>query len=174
MTLSTRQIADFNHNGFVIVENLLDENDLDPVITEINAHVDRRARQLHDTGQLSNLFKDQPFECGLAALQRDCDLIHTGLDIMEMRGHAAFTFLHNQKLLDGVECLIGSEIFCNPIQHLRGMVPSSVNAPWHQDAGVYWPEGDQSLIVTCWIPLVDVNRAMDVWKSFQAYTIFVT
>lgn len=78
---------------------------------------------------------------------------------MEMRGHATFTFLHNQKLLDGVECLIGLEISCNPIQHLRGVVPSSVNVLWHQDAGVYWLEGDQSLLVTCWIPLVDVNRA---------------
>jgi len=79
-----------------------------------------------------------------------------------------------------VECLVGSDITCNPIQHLRAKPPAAAtgegagfyNVPWHQDSGVIWADADSSNIVTCWIPLVDAtveNGCMEVlpgvWKS---------
>jgi ectoine hydroxylase-related dioxygenase (phytanoyl-CoA dioxygenase family) len=75
-----------------------------------------------------------------------------------------FRFLKNEKLLDIAECLLGSELSCNPIQHLRAKLPPlrhdeqvkfAASVPWHQDAGVTWEESDASEILTFWIPLVD-------------------
>jgi ectoine hydroxylase-related dioxygenase (phytanoyl-CoA dioxygenase family) len=70
-----------------------------------------------------------------------------------------------------VECLVGPEITCNPIQHIRAKPPSEAstsgyyNVPWHQDSAVTWEEADASNIVTCWIALVDAtveNGCMEV------------
>src|SRR5712692_6837735 len=73
--------------------------------------------------------------------------------------------MRNDSLLDAVECLVGPEITCSPIQHIRAKPPAAAsgegvgfyNAPWHQDIGVTWEEADQSEIVTCWLPLVDAT-----------------
>jgi ectoine hydroxylase-related dioxygenase (phytanoyl-CoA dioxygenase family) len=81
--------------------------------------------------------------------------------------------MRNKNLLDAVECLVGPEIICSPIQHIRakppaassGAGPGFYNVPWHQDAGVTWEEADDSDIVTCWLPLVDAtveNGCMEV------------
>src|SRR5262249_46939471 len=101
------------------------------------------------------------------------------LDIMFVRGPATFAFLRNARLLDAVESLIGPEVTCSPIQHIRAKPPAAVsgagtgfyNVPWHQDAGVTWEEADNSDIVTCWIALTDAtveNGCMEVmpgvWK----------
>ena len=61
-------------------------------------------------------------------------------------GRRTFEFLHNDNLMDLVEGLVGPEIICSPIQHLRPKLPSrlvagyhsgaSHVAAWHQDAGV--------------------------------------
>ena len=76
--------------------------------------------------------------------------IGEGMDIMFMRGRAMFAFLRNPNLLDAVESLVGPEINCNPIQHVRAKPPAAAsgtgagfyNVPWHQDAGVTWAEAD--------------------------------
>jgi hypothetical protein len=68
--------------------------------------------------------------------------------------------LHHPRLLDALEAVLGPEISCNPIQHLRAKPPSRLSAgngffdvPWHQDSGVTLPEADRSPIFTCWIPI---------------------
>ena len=92
-----------------------------------------------------------------------------GLDIMNYRGKAVFEFLHNKNLLDVIESLVGSEIICNPIQHLRPTPPiryyedsnpASHIGPLHQDAGVIMPEAEGSDIITCWLPLGDATAEM--------------
>ena len=80
----------------------------------------------------------------------------------QLRGRACFEFLGNDNLLDLIEGLVGPEITCSPIQHVRpklpvGLTPSGSDAhevPWHQDAGVTWEEADPYFILTVWLPLV--------------------
>jgi ectoine hydroxylase-related dioxygenase (phytanoyl-CoA dioxygenase family) len=87
------------------------------------------------------------------------------MDITTVLGPATFAFLRNRHLLAAVERIIGSEITCNPIQHVRAKPPAAstkardafFEVPWHQDAAVMWEEADDSEIVTCWIPLVDAT-----------------
>lgn len=164
MRLSTRQVNAFRDQGVLIAPGIVTEEDFRPVVDEINAFIDRRARELQAQGKLRDLHADAPFDTRIARLYEQCAEIVSGIDIMRMRGRALFEFLHNKNLLDAVECLIGSELTCSPIQHLRPKVPTHMGAgnyemvPWHQDAAVTLEDADASDIVTCWMPMVDATQ----------------
>lgn len=165
MKLTEAQVQAFRHDGIVVVENVVTDADLAPVIHEYEAWIDNRARQLQTEGKLAELHVDEPFARRFASLYAQSPDIAQGMDIMQMRGPAMFAFLRNDNLLDAVECLVGPEILCNPIQHIRAKPPAAVssagvgfyNVPWHQDSGVTWDEADHSDIITCWLALVDAT-----------------
>merc|ERR1712217_445991 len=46
----------------------------------------------------------------------------------------------------------------------QAMVGASSLAPWHQDQGVTREEADESDILTCWIPFVDVDATNGCMK----------
>ena len=166
MKLTGEQIEEFRTNGVLIVKNALHESELDPVIDELEAWVDKRACELHTAGKIQKLYPDAPFETRFGFLYKQCKAVGDGLDISTSRGPAMFEFLHNKNLLDTVESLVGSEITCNPIQHARTKPPTAYDGhtgpsfhvvPWHQDAGVMMPAAEVSNIVTCWLPLGDAT-----------------
>jgi ectoine hydroxylase-related dioxygenase (phytanoyl-CoA dioxygenase family) len=171
--LSDAQVREFRERGFLVAEDILNESDLEPVIEEYSNWIHEKALKLRDEGKITDLHEDVPFARRVALLYAQCPEICSGMDIMEMRGEATFNFLRNKNLLDAVESLIGPEIICSPIQHIRAKPPAAVsgagagfyNVPWHQDAGVTWEEADDSDIITCWMPLVDAtveNGCMEV------------
>lgn len=165
MGLSTAQVAQFERDGLLVVEDRLTAADLDPVIEEYAAYIDRRAQELVAAGQLRQSYATEPFERRLACISQETGVLYPELDIMHRRGPATFAFLHNEKLLDLAESLIGPELLCSPIQHLRPKLPSGLTprgsdphvVHWHQDAGVTWEEADPYFILTMWIPLVDAT-----------------
>jgi len=165
MHLSPAQMTQFHQHGYLVVDNVLTDADLTPVIDEYAAYIDRRAHELHAAGKLSQLYVHEPFERRLACICQETSELYPELDIMHRRGVATFTFLHNLTLLDIAESLIGPEIICSPIQHLRPKLPSGLTprgsdphvVHWHQDAGVTWEEADPYFILTVWIPLVDAT-----------------
>ena len=174
MKLTSEQVAHFRAHGYVVAPGVMTDADLAPVIDEIAAHLDRVAKKLLAEGKIKNLHENAPFDKRFALLYAQSKEIGGGLDIMQQLAPKMFAFLHNQNLLDAVESLIGPELTCNPIQHLRAKPPSVLtgdvpdyfnNTPWHQDSGVTWAEADRSEIMTCWMPLVDAtieNGCMDV------------
>jgi hypothetical protein len=150
----------------MILENVFDDETLLPLIDEINTIIDERANRLCSAGKIADIYAEEPFERRLAKLEEQCPEIGSEFDIMYLRGKEMFRFLQNRKLLDIAECLLGSELSCNPIQHLRmkhppidqgGKKELSVSVPWHQDAGVTSYDSETSEIVTFWIPLVDAT-----------------
>ena len=166
MKLTGEQIEEFRTNGVLIVKNVLYESELDPVIDELGAWVDKRACELHGAGKIEKLYPDAPFETRFGFLYKQYTAAGDGLDISTSRGPAMFEFLHNKNLLDTVESLVGSEITCNPIQHARTKPPTAYDGhtgpsfhvvPWHQDAGVMMPAAEVSNIVTCWLPWGDAT-----------------
>ena len=180
MTLTEGQIEAFREEGVLVAEGVFTDADLAPVIHEYEAWVDRRAQDLHAEGKITDLGTGEPFGRRFGCLYAQSPEIERGMDIMQMRGPATFAFLRHGRLLDAVEGLIGPEITCNPIHHVRAKPPARAsgagagfyNVPWHQDAGVTWEEADASEIVTCWIALVDAtveNGCMEVmpgvWKQ---------
>ena len=80
---------------------------------------------------------------------------------MQERGEATFNFLKNPKILDVAESMTGStEIVCNPIQHIRAVLPhrgESKPTHWHQDAGVCWFDIDPYFTIAIWVPIVDAT-----------------
>jgi ectoine hydroxylase-related dioxygenase (phytanoyl-CoA dioxygenase family) len=180
MGLTEEQVRTFREEGVLVVQNVLMQADLALVIREVSDWIDRRARELAAEGKVTDLCEEAPFERRLALLYAQTSEISQGLDIMFARGPATFAFLHNPHLLDSVESIIGTEITCSPIQHIRAKPPTAssgegagfYNVPWHQDAGVTWEEADNSDIITCWIALTDAtveNGCMEVmpgvWKA---------
>jgi ectoine hydroxylase-related dioxygenase (phytanoyl-CoA dioxygenase family) len=166
MKLSNEQVEQYRRDGYLVVEDVLSDDDLAPVIGAIERHLDARARELYNKGLISNLCEDEPFERRYAGLYRQSKEIGSGLDIMYARQREMFEFLFHPKILDVAASLLGNELTCSPIQHLRAKVPSPLNSgpdyfqnvPWHQDAAVTLPEADPSEIITFWIPLVDATQ----------------
>jgi len=161
MKLSQAEIDQFNSEGYLVACGALHDRDLDPVIAEYEAYIDRRAEELVDQGHIKQTYANEPFERRLIGICQEYGDIYGELDIMHFRGRACFEFLSNPNLIDLVEGLVGPEITCSPIQHVRpklpaGMTPGGRDAhevPWHQDAGVTWEEADPYFILTVWLPL---------------------
>lgn len=179
MKLADEQVRAFREEGVLVAEGVVTDEDLAPLIGEYEQWIDRRARALQAEGKIMDLHEGEPFDRRFASLYAQSRYIGDGMDVMQARGRATFAFLRNPNLLDAVESLVGPEITCNPIQHIRAKPPATLsgegagfyNVPWHQDSGVTWEEADQSDIVTCWLALVDAtveNGCMEVmpgaWK----------
>lgn len=165
MTLTNAQIEQFHAEGFLLLENALSTNDLNPIIQEYSDYIDRRAAELLSEGRISQRFAEESFERRLACICQEDPELYRELDIMHMRGRASFQFLRNPTLLDIVESLVGPEITCSPIQHIRPKLPNGLAprgsdphvVPWHQDAGVAWEEADPYFILTLWLPFTEVT-----------------
>ncbi len=166
MSLNQDQLLQFQENGFLLLEDVLTKQDLDPIIEEYQEYIDRRAHQLLSESKISQLYSHQPFERRLASICSENNEIYSELDIMYLRGKASFYFLKNPKLMRIVSSIIGPEITCSPIQHIRAKLPAGLSpdgsdahvAPWHQDAGVTWSEADPYFILTVWLPLVEATQ----------------
>ncbi|MBO9609301.1 MAG: phytanoyl-CoA dioxygenase family protein [Paenibacillaceae bacterium] len=166
MALTIEQIIDFQTNGYLIAEDVFAEEDLAPVIEELNRAIDERANELYAQGKITDRCEGEPFETRMASLMRQSTEAGRGFDIMYLLGPAMFEFLHNPKLLDVAECLLGRDVSCNPIQHIRLKTPwkgegeqpvGMENVPWHQDAAVTTEDSEASEVITFWIPLVDAT-----------------
>lgn len=168
LKLKQEQLDTFRNDGVVIVDEVLTDDDLQPVIDAVSEFIDRRAKELQDEEKIEALYEDEPFERRYGRIYAQCNEIAGGLDIMQLRDRRVFEFLRNDNLMDVVEDILGTgEILCNPIQHIRAKIPANAagpgpdyfhNVPWHQDAGVTWEEADPTDIVTFWLPLVDATE----------------
>ena len=162
MGLTPSQVEQYHEQGYLKLENVLDpETDLDPVIRAYEGVVDERARKLYAAGKISSLYEGEDFGHRLAKIAAEAPEAAQDLDIYKVRHPDMFAFLCNPKIHDLIESLVGPDILCHPCQHLRATAPTSLASitkvtPWHQDASVLWPEADDHLIVTTWIPLRDV------------------
>jgi ectoine hydroxylase-related dioxygenase (phytanoyl-CoA dioxygenase family) len=181
--LTAEQVAQFEDQGYLVVEGLLDpKTDLDPVIAEYEGVLDRLANELHAVGAIASTYADLPFSDRLVAVYRDSKKVHAqyfdfslpqdGIrhDTPFWTGPAVFATLTNPRILDAIESLIGPEIYSNPVQHVRLKPPEHLTpvdpatgavqlgaTPWHQDNGVIRAEADDSEIITVWFPLTDAT-----------------
>jgi phytanoyl-CoA hydroxylase len=173
--LSEGEKGFFDAHGYVILRGVLTDDDFEDFEDEYGKLIDSKVTALLEAGFISNTHAGLPFSKRLAAVSHDCtdevfqkyiNPFLNDLDCMHARTKAFYNFISNQRVLDVVEGIVGEEILCNPIQHVRCYLPvrngvqMSGNiaslAPWHQDQGVTREEADASEILTCWVPLFDV------------------
>lgn len=129
MRLTPIQTEAYRQDGVLCVEGALSDADLQPVIDELTVVIDAKARALHAEGELAELHEDAPFDTRIGLLYAQCPQITRGLDIMHYRGEGIFRFLGNDNVLDVLESLLGPEITCNPIQHVRSKPPETASSP---------------------------------------------
>ena len=181
MATTTTLLEQFEDQGYIVVPDLLDlERDLRPLTDDYEQALDDMARLWYSEGKLASLYSGLPFNRRFMAMVGesrarwtqflDISLPQNGVspDTPIHLSEAVFNFLRVPAVLDVIEQLIGPEITCNPIQHLRLKPPERLvpveqrqglnsQTTWHQDQGVALPEADNTSIITVWIPITDAT-----------------
>jgi ectoine hydroxylase-related dioxygenase (phytanoyl-CoA dioxygenase family) len=178
--LSREQLRQFDEDGFLVVEDLLDHQAvLAPLVAEYEAVLDRLRQRWIADGELdpnapANNFQERILSAYAADLDyfQPLDISLPGGEIAAdtpfHAGPAAFNLLMATALIDAVEALIGPEITSNPIQHVRIKPPATLldgaenrahitHTDWHQDRGVTLPEADETRMITAWIAITDAT-----------------
>ena len=182
-SMTKEQLDHFNHYGFVAIENVLDPaNVIDPIIDEYAGVLNNLADKLYAESKITSKYEDLEFSDRVTQIYAESGEVHNKyfdftLSVANVThdtpfwvGPAVFNALTAPGLLDAVESLIGSEIYSNPVQHVRIKVPERDAprddegnviygaAPWHQDCGVVNPEADETDLITVWFPLMDTDE----------------
>ena len=167
--LTPQQVQFFHEEGYLIVPDVFDPADLEPLRWKLHEEIGKMARALKAEGKLTNLHARLGFDRRLAAIYRDSpdngNTISRHLEGLRGGGFHApemFDVIAHRKLLAKVGALLGTqEIVASSVYRIRPKLPKlgRGDVPWHQDSGYYASHCDQHLIVTCWIPLVDANVA---------------
>jgi ectoine hydroxylase-related dioxygenase (phytanoyl-CoA dioxygenase family) len=165
--LSVQQVREFDEEGYLILKDVFDPGDLEPLRREIAERLDDTVRQLQAAGRISDTHANEPLERRLTCIWRDgrenADAVMRSLEGIAGGGHTGvemFNLIRHPKLLAVVESLVGAEIVASSVYRIRPKLPGLVRSevPWHQDSGYFDPMCDGSLVLTCWIPLVDANE----------------
>ena len=162
--LDEKQLKQFRELGYVMVPDVFDPDDLQPMRDELTEVIHEGALELLAAGKISSLYEDEPFERRLTRIHAESPAIMQALMGNGGGGHsgrALFAFVTHEKLLARIESLVGPEIVGSSVYRIRAKIPGWDRGavPWHQDSGYFNPFCDDELIVTCWIPLVDTNAA---------------
>lgn len=177
--LTQAQIDRFQHDGYLVLENVVDQQILDAVQLEYAERMDKLYANWHAQGLVDkepgtmsfwekldqcyagNFDWYQPLDISLPHSEITDDTpMHIGPEVFGMATH--------HRILDIVESLIGPEISSNPIQHVRIKPPQRavaksenrahvISTDWHQDQGVTMPEADETQFVTVWLAITDAT-----------------
>ncbi len=168
--LGRRDLEQFRRDGYLVVEGLLDDSDLEPLWSAYETRLDRVARQFAEAGLIADTFAELAFGERYARIARMCPDVYNHLDITlpvvdDMAADApvfahpaVFDLLRHPAILDVAEGILGPEIVSNPTQHLRLKVPGEDDATaWHQDLAGLLDEALDSDILTVWVALTDAT-----------------
>lgn len=168
--LTQDQIACFNRDGYLVVEDVLTDK-LPALKAEYAELLDRLCE---GWGIQGDSFEDKLIKAYRAGhdWHQPMDISLPGdrikADTPFHIGPAVFDFMTAPALLDVVESLIGPELVSNPIQHVRIKPPVTdlrrdeirahiTATDWHQDRAVGLEEADETDMITCWVAVTDAT-----------------
>ena len=180
--LTAEQLERFHEDGYLVVEDVLTEEDLAGIETEYRDIVDRVSADLIVQGKIRPLTGTTFSECYIEAMQQIDDMydlyqhLDISLPLLDELDHShtmnagpeVFRLFTNPRLLDIVESVIGPEIYSNPVQHTRIKPPARhlpgaaldaniAAALWHQDSAVIDSEADGTDMLTVWLAVTDAT-----------------
>ena len=164
--LSRQQIGFFQTEGYLIVADIFDPADLEPLRVELEERIDHKLRSLVADGKLTDTHAADDFDHRLASIYQDNpdngQAVIRFLEGVAGGGHTGremFRIITHPKLVAAVESLVGPEIVGSSIYRVRPKLPKIGRGvvPWHQDSGYFETLCDKHLILTCWVPLVDAT-----------------
>ena len=158
--LNDSQVRQMQEEGYLVIEGLFEDAELQPVIDEISADLDQRCRAAVAAGKLSRTHEEYDFEHRLTHVNAENPDIAKAMWDHKLVLPSFFGLMTNSKLLDVAEQLCGPELIASSVYRLRPKVPSHSwsPVPWHQDSGYFEPYCDLGLILTVWLPLVDATE----------------
>ena len=176
--LSQEQLQQFEQDGFLCIDNVLRERDMQPLRQEYDTLLNEVGARY---GVADAHWLSQSFDARYASLIQRYPSAYEYLDISlpmvsEMAadagvhaGPAVFSLLSNPALLDIAEQFIGPEVYSNPVQHVRLKPPESMldaegrgnsniaRTYWHQDAAVVLEQAEQTPILTVWVAMTEAS-----------------
>lgn len=159
-SLSKAQVDFYEQEGYLVLPDLLNEEEMAGPIGAMTQKVSMIADDLYDEGLIRDKLEQLPFKYRLAALFEhltDQHFLKYGRGWRD-RLPGYYELLSNPKIIDAVESLIGGEIFASPVYNTRPKVPRVAAGviPWHQDKS-YWPHSNANPVITVWISFVDAT-----------------
>ena len=160
MTISAEQLAQYERDGFLIIEGMFSDDDLQPVIDEFEAAVASLAGRLFEAGRITSAYADEGFYTRMAKVAAEYDEAPGLMQISTPMGPELAALWSSDRLLGVVAAIIGPDIEGGAIWNVRPKVPENVlmTVPWHQDSGYLAPDGQGTAQPACWIPLLDVSE----------------
>ena len=164
MSLTRAERKQFDEDGYVVKRGVVPPADLTPIKAALAEVIDAQVERLAGEGTFDETFADAPFERRLALIcERYPDSVW---DVMgpifsgRVTGPEIFHSLTHPGLLSSVESLVGPTIIGSSVYRVRPKLPSwdRGEVPWHQDSGYFLAHCDDMLVLTCWIPLIDVDE----------------
>jgi len=177
--LTQLQLSQFEDQGYLVIDNVLDDAILKSVKQEYTALLDALYSRWHEQGLVPTDKGLDFWQKLLVSYRAGCDWFQP-MDISLPGGEithdtpfhfgpAVFDMINHGNLLDLVEELIGPEITSNPIQHVRLKPPAQtlrgtenrahiMATDWHQDRAVAHAEGDQTKMITVWLAISDATE----------------
>jgi len=154
---------DFKRDGYVVVENIIQDHDLEPIREHIKTKVEEYAHDQYKKGNISSLYNRESFERRYAVI---CEEL--SISPRSWMGHTygcEFYDLYNLPgVLNILRIIHGSEISNIGSPALRTKLPGSAitSFPWHQDSqyidqatiGKKERHTENLLMITVWVPLV--------------------
>jgi len=184
--LNQQQLDQFDRDGFLIIDDVIDSatltglrdeyHELANSVASAGGHSDRDWSRLDFESKLTHLIATDPAAYELLDISlplRDGLTEKTGIHT----GPAVFNLLTHARLLDIVESVIGPEIYSNPVQHVRIKPPERMlndvgrgssnmaRTGWHQDAAVIVKEADTAPILTVWVAITDAKPEMGCMQA---------
>ena len=159
--LNDGQRATFEREGYLVLPQLLTDEDMRPIVRALERKVDEIAGRLVQKRLIPHALTEATFRYRLARLFEhldEADFLSFGRSWRDPEPEY-FEFMSNPKLVDIAESLVGPDIFVNPVYNVRPKVPrvSSGAVPWHQDKS-YWPGASSSPVITIWVALVNADE----------------
>lgn len=177
--LAKKQKEQFEQNGYIVIEDLIDDATLQAIRDEYSIRLDEVYSQWYRDGKVCAAPEtlgfweklDQGYDNGLDVHQSLTICLPHGdvkADSPMHLGPAIFNLVRHENILNMIEDLIGPEITANPIQHVRIKPPQGeaqgdelrahvVATDWHQDKGVTLAEADDTNFITVWLAITDAT-----------------
>jgi len=158
--LSNGQLDFYHREGYLVLPELLSEQDMEAPRQAMQTKVSMIADELFAEGLISDKLEHLPYQTRLAGLFHgltDQHFLKFGRGWPD-RIPGYYELMSNDKIVDVVESLIGGELFSSPVYNVRPKVPkvAAGAVPWHQDKS-YWPNANANPVITVWISFVDAT-----------------
>ena len=125
MTSSGQEIkSSYERDGYVVVRDLIDDRDLEPMRDFIKAGVDAYGHELYAQGKLSSTYADESFEGRYAAICRELDILPRNWTFGSF-GREFFDLYNNPAILEVLGQLLGPEVTCTSMPAIRTKLPAA-------------------------------------------------